>query len=503
MPFVATTKTGKKPTQKPPSGSPLTRDEWDGIGEVSRKWIYKTAAEAGKNSHNSSLPPSRDSSKEKAKTNSKKKRRRGKRRKPGGQPGHPAHQRPLVPPELVDDQVDHFPAECRRCGREFDDSDHELDCEVVHHQVAEIPEIRPSVTDHLRHRMTCPDCATTTTAELPDGVPTSCFGPNLRALVVMLAGRYRISRRETADLCKSVFGLSVSVGSIANILERASRALKAPYDEVDAAVKSAPVAYMDETGWRQKGKGIHLWILVSTLCVLFRIGRRTKKVAQEMLGEDYCGTLVTDRYAAYRWMPDWLHQVCWAHLDRDFEKLIEAGGAGKTIGKALRKVRNDLFSVWHAYKDGCIRWETMQRRMIQVEIRAGEVLAAGTRCRDPAAKRLCKSLLRIEASLFVFARIEGVEPTNNIGERGIRPAVQWRKICFGTQSLDGSSFVERILTVVATCRMQNRSPLAYLQQVLVAKDCGDEIPSLLSEGTAQRPRSAASQPTDKRLRQAG
>lgn len=402
----------------------------------------------------------------------------------------------MVPPDRADSTEEYDPAECRRCARELQDVARDPD--PLHHQVAEIPEISPKVTDHVCHRKTCPDCAVTTTAKLPPGVPRVCFGPNLRALVVLLVGRYRISRREASDLCASVFGLSVSLGTIANILGRVSGALSGPYEEVATAVKTAAVAYMDETGWREKGKGIHLWILVTALCVFFRIGRRTKKVAQEMLGEKYGGTLGSDRYAAYRWHPDARHQVCWQHLDRDFEALIERGGEAQRIGESLRTVHDDLFTIWHAYKTGRILWKTMQRRMMAVEVCTGEVLAMGTRCRDPAAKRLCKSVSRIESSLFVFARIEGVEPTNNAAERGVRPAVQWRKICFGTQSRGGSRFVERILTVVATCKAQGRPLLAYLRQVLVAHDAGTAIPSLLLEPageTCHGQRRAAASPS--------
>jgi transposase len=322
-------------------------------------------------------------------------------------------------------------------------------------------------------------------------------------VVVLLCGRYRISRREAADLCESVFGLSVSIGTIANILARVSKVLAGPYEEVAGAVKRAPVAYMDETGWREKGKGYHLWILVTTLCVLFCIGRRTKKVAQGMLGKKYGGTLGSDRYAGYRWHPDARHQVCWQHLNRDFEKLIERAGEAKPIGDALRSVHDSLFKIWHAYKDGRIPWQTMQRRMTAVEVRAGEVLAMGTRCRDPAARRLCKSLSRIEPSLFVFARVEGVEPTSNAAERGIRPAVQWRKICFGTQSAAGSRFVERILTVVATCRAQGRPLLTYLREVLVAQDSGNKIPSLLPAPATQLTGVAGSSRNERRQRRAG
>jgi len=489
--------------QTPPARTPFNPHEWAEIGEASRRWIFTAASWEPKDSHNSSLPPSRDGADGKARTNSKKKNRSGKKRRPGGQPGHPGHQRPLVPPERVDEHVEHMPSECRRCGHDLGDTD--PDPEPLHHQIAEIPEIRPVVTDHVCHRKTCPECATTTVAKPSEDASRGCFGPNLRSLIVLLSGRYRISRRETADLCRSVFGLSVSVGSVANILERASQAMKTPYEEVAMAVKGASVAYMDETGWREKGKGIHLWILVASLCVLFRIGRRTKRVAQEMLGAEYGGALVTDRYAAYRWVPDERHQACWAHLNRDFEALIERGRAARKVGKSLRKISNDLFSTWHAYKGGRIQWTTMQRRMADIEMRTGAVLAQGVRCRDPAARRLCKSLSEIENSLFVFARIEGVEPTNNTGERGIRPAVQWRKICFGTQSVGGSRFVERMLTVAATCRIQDRPLLPYLRQVLVAADSGDDIPSLVAAGTAKQvpSASAASSADGEALRQAG
>jgi transposase len=298
-------------------------------------------------------------------------------------------------------------------------------------------------------------------------------------LVVLLSGRFRISRRETVELCQDVFGLSVSVGSVANFLERASCALKTPYDEVAAAVRDAAVSYMDETGWREKGKALHLWILATAFAVLFRVGRRTKGVAQDMLGVDYAGSLVTDRYAGYVWFSDEQHQVCWAHLMRNFEGLAERGGWAKEIGDALLEVGGKLFKIWHAYQDDRIGWELMQRRMARIEARTGELLEAGSTSRNAATKSLCRSLRKIESSLFVFSRTKGVEPTNNTGERGIRPAVQWRKICFGTQSEAGSRFVERILTVVATCRSQKRSLLPYLRDVINAADCGGEIPSLL------------------------
>jgi transposase len=444
-------------------------------------WIAVLEGEAAKNSRNSSQPPSRDGSEEKARTNAKKRRRRrrGRRRKRGGQEGHPGHQRALVPPERVDRREHHHPSECRGCGYCLVGVAPHAD--PLRHQVAETPESRAFVTEHLRYQVTCPECGIPTTAPLPPGVPTVCFGPNLRALVVLLIGRYRLSRRETVELCGDVFGISVSVGTVANITAQATEALALPYAEAERAVKESPVCYMDETGWRQKGRALHLWIaVVLGIAVLFRIGRRTKKVAQELLGKNYGGVVVSDRYAGYRWIPDERHQTCWSHLDRRFESLVERGGEARAFGRACLRQSRKLHRICRAFKEGRIRWRTMRRQMVRVETQVGGLLQDGLLSVDAEVRRLCQSLLEIQESLFVFVRIEGVEPTNNVGERGVRPAVQWRKICFGTQSRSGSRFVERILTVVSTRRMQGRSVLAYLRAVFLAVDRRTAVPSLLA-----------------------
>jgi transposase len=462
--------------------------EWKALCEESKDYVravwgrmMELEDEAARNSHNSSLPPSRDGSKAKALTNAKRRRRgkRGRRRKRGGQKGHPGHQRPLVEPKRVDRWEAHHPTECRGCGYCLVGVAQSGD--PLHHQVAEIPAIRPFVTDHVQYQVICPECGTPTRAPLPPGVPTVCFGPNLRALVVLLIGRYRLSRRETAELCGDAFGVSVSVGTVVNITAQATEALALPYAEAERAVKDSTVCYMDETGWRQKGRALHLWIaVVLGIAVLFRIGRRTKKVAQELLGKSYRGVVVSDRYAGYRWVPNERHQTCWSHLDRRFEALVERGGEACVFGRACLRQSRKLHRIWRAFDDGRIRWRTMRRRMLRVEEKVGFLLQNGTGSADAEVRKLSRSLLEIQESLFVFVRVEGVEPTNNVGERGVRPAVQWRKICFGTQSRAGSRFVERVLTTVSTCRMQGKSVLAYLRAVFMALDQGTAVPSLLA-----------------------
>jgi len=108
-----------------------------------------------------------------------------------------------------------------------------------------------------------------------------------------------------------------------------------------------------------------------------------------------------------------------------------------------------------------------------------ELLRRGTTCGHAKMQRSCKRILKHAPSLWTFVRVEGVEPTNNTAERAIRPAVIWRKVSFGTQSVQGSRFFERIMTAAATCKQQDRNVLEYVTEACVAHLQGRGAPSLL------------------------
>ena len=107
------------------------------------------------------------------------------------------------------------------------------------------------------------------------------------------------------------------------------------------------------------------------------------------------------------------------------------------------------------------------------------LLREGSACGVPKIAGRCREILKLQGALFTFVRVVGVEPTNNIAERAVRPAVLWRKGSFGTDSESGSRFVERILTAVATLRMQKRNVLDYITHACEAQLHGQAAPSLL------------------------
>lgn len=469
-----------------PDGAPITDGGWRALSQPFRDWIWKLHREntelrtrVGLNSKNSSKPPSTD------KPGDKKQRRPRSGRRPGGQAGHPGHSRPLVAEDRLDGITDSYPTRCRRCGDDLSGARH-TDEEPLRHQVAELPPIVPTVTEHRRHRVCCPGCGTVAIGELPDGVPQGNFGPVLRALLVTLCGRYRMSRREVVEFCAEALGLDVSVGTIDNMCRSVGGGLADPVDEVKEHIRAAKVAHLDETGWSQKGERYWMWVAVAASAAYFQISKsRGAKVVSAILGAAFLGVIVTDRWSAYTIIEALRRQVCWAHLKRDFQRFVDRGGSGKAFGEEGIALTKRLFTIWRSYEDERIGRRVMQKQMAEIEIKFGEMF--GGLSEDAKVRGFCKKLLELGPSLFLFTRVPGVEPTNNRAERALRPVVLWRKGSFGTMSDDGSRFVERVMTAVMTCRLQNRSVLTYLRAVCAAQDSGTKIPSLMSQKSRDAP----------------
>jgi transposase len=124
--------------------------------------------------------------------------------------------------------------------------------------------------------------------------------------------------------------------------------------------------------------------------------------------------------------------------------------------------------------------------LIPLQVRLGRLLRRGQENPDHKAAALCREMRKWWAALWTFARVDGVEPTNNGAERALRPAVLWRKGRFGSDGAAGSRFAERVLTIVATCRQQGRPLLDFLVAAMEAALQGTERPSLLTAGQADQ-----------------
>lgn len=430
--------------------------------------------ELRRDSDNSSLPPSAD-------PGAGKRRRKGKRspRNPGAQPGHPGSGRGLLPIEQVDEVIEHLPESCAQCGHSL--ADRPARGPIRRHQVAELPETAVAVTEHRLCRRRCPDCGALTQAELPPEIPRERFGPRLQGAIATLAAGFRLSRRQVADLCGELFGSQIAVGSVDAILGRQGIALREPQKRLCDAVRSAPVLCVDETGWKQAGQTRFLWGAFADRAAVLRVApSRHREEAETLLGETEA-IVSSDRWWAYDHLDPARRQVCWSHLLRDFRFHAESPIADQSeFGEACLGVAEEVFSAWRAFQHSGDR-RALRREIAPLERELRALCEAGKRksAKTRYHRGLARNLIKVWPALWNFIEAEGVEPTNNRAERGLRHAVIYRKLSQGNRSAQGALATERLLSAAISCRLQRRSLFAYLVEVTQASIRGQPRPALV------------------------
>ncbi len=385
----------------------------------------------GQNSSNSSRPPSSDPPSYKPKPP-----RESKGRKRGGQPGHQGHARQLLPVEEVDHLIDLKPQRCTRCGQRLRGADSQAE----RHQVSEVPPVRVEVTEYRRHSLCCSTCGAVTEANWPADVARTSFGPRAQAIVGYLTGRLKASHRDVVEAMAVLYELRMSTGSVSAIQRQVSAALTAPVDEARRFVCQQKAQYVDETGWREAGQMKWLWVNATKDVTAFHLlDGRSADDARQVINQSAKGVVATDRYCSYNWLAARRRQLCWAHLQRDFQAMVERGGESEETGRALLKQVKRLFTLWHKVRDGDLGRAQLQTAIKPVRRKVKELLEAGARAGHKKTRNTCANILKVERCLWAFVRAAGVEPTNNAAERALRRAVLWRKNSFGTQSARGQS----------------------------------------------------------------
>ena len=403
-------------------------------------------------------------------------KRRSSGRSPGAQPGHEGHGRSWVAVEQVDERIAVKPSICHGCGHLLTGHDPH----PQRHQEVVIPPLRASVIEYQLHTLRCAHCRRLTAADWPEGVSRHTYGPSVQAWVGLLAGAYRMSKRNIQSLLSDAFGVEVSLGTVSRLEQEVAAALAGPVEEARAFVRRQSIVHVDETGWRQCRAKAWLWTAVTEGVSVFSIRKsRGRDGVEEMLGADNTAVVGSDRYSAYGHLPLRRRQVCWAHLRRTFEEFVARGGQAERVGHHLLDRSEQLFTWWHQVRDGTLSRARLQDHIDDLCVRVRFHLCYGQRFADARTAATCANLLDLGPALWTFAYREGVEPTNNVAERALRHGVLWRHTSFGTHSAGGSRFVERLLTVRDTLRQQQRNVLDYLRMACDAAVSQQPAPSLL------------------------
>lgn len=438
--------------------------------------LTKKIASLSSNSTNSSKPPSSDGP---AVSRPGKKKSK---RSPGGQKGHKGHKRELLPVEEMDHVHDHYPRVCEECAAPLDPEKCEQTSAPVRYQTFELPEIRPITNEHRCHELEC-ECGHKTRAQPPAEATQSQFGPRVHAAIAYLTSAHKIGRRGITEIMNTLFGLNLCLGSVCNCLDRVGPELQPVADEARLALSAAINLNIDETGWKCKGQRRYLWVFVSSLVIYFRVAAsRGADVLRSVLGDSFDGVITSDDHSAYNaYHKKGIRQLCWSHLIRKFIALKESRSSPDAwlFSKNMLKEVGHIFACWHAFKDGLISRSQLLDATVLMRARMKRYCVKYSGSSDAQVCTRAKRMLRYWHCLFTFLTHEGVEPTNNTAEGGVRPAVQWRKLCFGNQSEAGERFTERILTVTRTCRLRGINAFHFLSALMEAAFKGTPRPSLL------------------------
>ncbi len=438
-----------------------------------RQRVTDLEARLNRHSQNSSKPPSSDPPSAPPRPTRTKSGRTA-----GGQPGHPRHDRPDPDPDHIDQVRDHYPDVCPTCHDPLAEVRRDA-CAVRTQYVWELPVVRPHITADHYHTVCCPGCGDLVTAARPPDVPPGAFGPRTAAAVTILHGDYHLSDRTVPRLLADFFGLPIGLGSVVTLQQTGSAALAPVYAAIHTIVQQQDRCNIDETGWKQAGKRRWLWTMVTAVATFFAVlTSRDGPGLRQVLGTAYRGITGSDRHRPYLALNPERHQLCWSHLNRNFQALVDRGGRVGIWAADFLALSQLVFRLWHLFREGTIDRATLQAAMAPIQATVHVLLVQGAR-RCDAPDGMCQELLNHEDALWTFVREERVEPTNNAAEQALRGAVLWRKGCFGAHSADGNHFVERILSVSATCRKQQRHLLTFVTEAITAYWAGQPAPTLL------------------------
>jgi transposase len=300
------------------------------------------------------------------------------------------------------------------------------------------------------------------------------------AFTALLMAYFRQSKRRTAEFLGTLLNQPCCPALTVKMQNQVTAAVRPSYEELAAQLPTQEQLSIDETATREENGKAWLWTFVARMFTVFAVrATREATALDDFLGETFHGIVNCDRAKMY-WQVGRL-QWCWAHLKRDFQALIDTGDKrAKWLGQRLRRATCELFEHWADYRAGRISRAALVRRMGPVRRKVERLLLRGMQSGGRDARGMCRELYEHRGWLWTFLHHEGIEPTNNAGERSLRHAVIWRKLSFGTQSASGSRFVETMLTVIETCRQQRRNAFAFITAAVQAHLAHQSVPSLLA-----------------------
>lgn len=414
--------------------------------------IHELKDKLGVNSSNSSLPPSRDINK------IKNKHRPKSGRNPGGQPGHKGYSYQPLPPDKI---INVFPKKTCSCGHIVEVTD-----KYYSQQKVEIPPIHPYVEEYRCFHGICTHCLKKTAASIPKGIQRDLLGQNAKAIICALNGFFHNSKRDLQVILKDIFNLPISLGLVSNTAKRVHQQLSLPYQNIEEKLTKSSYLHIDETGHKSQGKKGWAWIFTNNSHTLLKLTlSRSKKVLEKVLGKAYRGYVISDRYSSYNYFLSSQRQICWSHLQRDFERLAQSSNATLSLyGHSLVALSREIFALNKALLSHKIKESYFIGRIKKLKKRLFYIFKHILKIKEvPKAHGLVKQLQKSFEQMWRFVENRSIAMTNNLAERQIRKYVLYRKKLLFTWSQWGNEYVERILSLFLTARLNKNNAFAQLK----------------------------------------
>ena len=396
-----------------------------------------------------------------------------KSKKRGAPMGHPGWTRPR--PDRVDRTVNvPAPAICPHC--KSDNLAPMEESAQPHFQEDIVIQPRTVITRYLHGQAFCARCNRPVVRTGEGEILNAAIGPVAKSAGIYLRYRMGLSYRKTTELFRELFGLNFVPASALGFDRKAAARGAAIYEDLRQKIRASAVVHADETSWRSDGVGHYVWFAGNENIAYFHIDRhRSASAAKSIFGDNFEGTLVRDRYAAYNGIgKEW--QSCIAHILTKAKEisrehaLLPNTEKDAAIGPFCERVMvfcSQLCDLGQKLKSGAVPWNEaakIEKRFAKKFNRiCGQPL-----CFKPAETLRVYLAGSEQKFLFTFLRIPGVPPTNNHAEQSLRPMVIFRKTSFGTRSESGLKTHSIIPSLVQTARRQGVHPREFLQTLLTA-----------------------------------
>ena len=339
--------------------------------------------------------------------------------------------------------------------------------------VVDIPKVEPVTTRYVTHSGYCAQCRQRVRSRHPEQISAATgaagvvVGPRAKALAADLKHRLGLSYGKVCELLDDAFQLRVTRGGWCQADTRLARRARPIYAELVQLLRASAVVHADETGWRIGTLSAWLWVFTNREVTVYTIrGSRGHEVVVDILGKEFRGILVADCFLAYnhRELEEWLQQKCVGHLLRNLSEME----ASKTRG-AVRFARDVTALLREAIalkgEKADLPDEVFAERAAALEQRLDALIDERRRFTDPDNARFAKRLRKQRPHLLRFLYVDGLDATNNLAERQLRPAVITRKTN-GCNRADGGAEVHSILaSILATCRQRAVPILDFLVAV--------------------------------------